>query len=1111
MDRLELEEAVRVAALRELGVLDTPPESVFDGLVETAALVCGVPISLVSLIDADRQWFKANLGLAGTTETSREHAFCSVAIDDDDILEVPDTTRDPRFAGNPLVVGDPSIRFYAGAPLCLGDGSRVGTLCVIDRTPRELTPTQRSVLEHLAAAAVKLLEARRTAREFEVSEARFRALSGASPLGVFATDAIGACTYTNTRYREIFGLDETDALGGGWVRAVHPDDRAEVFLEWQRTAQLALDFDAEFRILHDDGSVRHVRALSRPVLAADGDVSSHVGSIEDVTERKAQELALRKSETLLNETGALAEIGGWELDLASGKLWWSDQTCRIHGLEPGYSPALDEALNSYAPEARPLMQGVLKRAIVQGQGWDVELPFSRADGERLCVRAVGRAEFKDGVPVRMLGTFQNITAQVSRRRALEESHERMILATESGRIGVWDWSVDRGTLDWTAQMYALFDLPDGPERVDGDLWADRVHLQDRDRLERVVRDALVGGEGLNAEFRIVHADGSVHYLCIAARVTRDAGGKALRMLGVCWDVTPLRSLGDKLAEQHQLLRVTLQSIGDAVITTDATGRVTWLNPAAERMTGWSSVEATGCPSAQVFLTIDEKTRQAAADSVAACLRLGTKVSQAEHTVLIARAGGEFSVESSVAPIRSERGEVFGAVLVFRDVSEQRRLSEDLSYRATHDALTGLVNRTELETRLERALERVGADRREHALMVIDLDQFKLVNDACGHSAGDELLRRVASLMADVMRSSDTLARTGGDEFAAILEDCRGGQAQKVAQAICDRLDNFRFVHDGRRFRIGASIGLVPLDERWKCATVAMQAADVACYAAKEAGRNRVHVWFDTDGSLRERERETRWATRLEQALDDGHFVLHAQRIGAVSERCDGVHAEVLIRLQESDGRLIRPGVFLPVAERFHLMTRIDRWVLHRVIEHLVTLVDPAVVMTLCVNVSGQSIGDREFHRDAIDALTRAGEEVCRRLCLEITETAAIGNMPDAIAFAEQVRDLGVRVALDDFGAGASSFGYLRSLPADVMKIDGRYIQGMIDDALDDAAVRCFVDVARLTGVKTVAEYVDRSEVLERVEAIGMDYVQGFLLHEPEPIENVIRPTESASA
>ena len=480
-------------------------------------------------------------------------------------------------------------------------------------------------------------------------------------------------------------------------------------------------------------------------------------------------------------------------------------------------------------------------------------------------------------------------------------------------------------------------------------------------------------------------------------------------------------------------------------------------------------------------------------------------------MLISRGGEEFGVEESVAPIRSESGEVFGAVLVFRDVSEQRRLSEDLIYRATHDALTELVNRAELERRLERTLGQTCTERREHALMVIDLDQFKLVNDACGHSAGDELLRQVASLMMDVMRSGDTLARIGGDEFAVILEDCSSEQAQCVGQAICDRLDDFRFVHDGRRFRIGASIGLAPIDGRWKDVATAMQAADVACYAAKEAGRNRVRVWFDADENLRERARETRWATRLEQALDENRFALHAQRIDAVSEGSGGVRAEVLIRLRGDDGRLIQPGAFLPAAERFHLAARIDRWVLHRVIEHIEALPDPAVVKTLCVNLSGQSIGDRAFHRDAIDALTRAGEEVCRRLCLEITETVAITNMPDAVAFAEQVRRLGVRVALDDFGAGASSFGYLRSLPVDVLKIDGRYIQNMIDDALDDAAVRCFVDVARLTDVQTVAEYVDRPEVLERVEAIGIDYVQGFLLHEPEPIESVLRAAKLVAA
>jgi diguanylate cyclase (GGDEF)-like protein/PAS domain S-box-containing protein len=972
---MPLDESERQRALEQLDVLDSSPEREFDALVATAALVCGVPISLVSLIDHDRQWFKANVGLPDVTETPRDVAFCAHAILDEGIFEVPDALADPRFADNPLVSMAPDIRFYAGATLRLRDGAHVGTLCVIDRVPRQLSAMQREALRLLSIAAVQALESRRMARAFVASEARFRALSEASPLGVFATDAAGACTYTNARWQAIFGLAEAEARGDGWSRTLHPDDKAAVFAQWQRAATLNQEFDVEFRVCHGK-AVRHVRSVARVLRDGDGQVTGYVGSVEDTTRR------------------------------------------------------------------------------------------------------------------------------VQDRLALEASQQRVTLATEAGGIGVWELNVQTGALTWDALMYTLYGLPEGPGTDGYGLWALHLHPEDRQRAEQELKASLQSGADFRSEFRVIWADGSVHFLRASGTVTRDAEGQALAVVGVNWDVTPLRELANQLAEQHEMLRVTLQSIGDAVITTDAQSQVTWLNPAAERMTGWLSGEALGRPLTQVFHIVNEETRLPTDNPVALCLAQGKTMGLANHTMLISRSGEEFSVEDSAAPIRNLGGEILGVVLVFHDVTEQRRLSGEMSYRATHDALTGLVNRAEFETRLRRTLAKAHEDGSEHTLLYIDLDQFKLVNDACGHSVGDQLLQQVAKLLSETVRSRDTLARLGGDEFAVILEHCVADQAQRVAQQICDRMEEFRFLHDERRFRIGTSIGLVPVDKRWTDTAAAMQAADTSCYAAKEAGRNRVHAWFDTDVAMRARQSEMQWATRLEQALDEDRFVLFAQRIESLDETCAGLHAEVLIRLLDNEGGLIPPQAFLPAAERFHMATRIDRWVLKRAVQQIQAMPDVEALDALCINLSGQSVGDRAFHRHAIDALTAAGIAVCRHLCLEITETAAVTNMADAAIFIEQVRALGVRVALDDFGAGASSFGYLKTLKVDLLKIDGSFIRDLIDDPLDDAAVRCFVDVARVVGVKTVAEFVDRPEVLARVREIGIGYAQGFLLHRPEPIEQL---------
>ena len=477
--------------------------------------------------------------------------------------------------------------------------------------------------------------------------------------------------------------------------------------------------------------------------------------------------------------------------------------------------------------------------------------------------------------------------------------------------------------------------------------------------------------------------------------------------------------------------------------------------------------------------------------------------------LISRYGHEYGIEDSAAPICNEQNELLGVVLVFHDVTEQRRLSGEISYQATHDALTGLVNRTEFEVRLRHILYNAHEVQSQHALMYIDLDQFKVVNDTCGHSVGDQLLQQISQLLRETVRASDILARLGGDEFGVLLEHCSTEQAQRVAQQICNKMEDFRFHYNIHRFRIGTSIGLVPIDSRWQTTTELMQAADTSCYAAKDAGRNRVHTWFDTDQTMRARHGEMQWTTRIERALDENHFQLHAQRIVDLSDTSNGIHAEVLLRMLDTDGTIIPPGAFLPAAERFHLASRIDRWVLRNTIKWLSARSenDPTIDM-LCINLSGQSIGDRIFHREAIEMLSEAGSTICEKICLEITETAAVTNLADASLFIEQVNRLGVRIALDDFGAGASSFGYLKNLAVDILKIDGQFIKDLVDDPLDDVAVRCFIDVARVVGLKTVAEFVDKPAVLSRVRALGIDYAQGFLVHKPEPIDCL---TELSSA
>ena len=1117
---LPVNELSRLKALIDLDILDTSVEAEFEALVNVAALVCKVPIALVSLIDEQRQWFKANCGLPGVTETPREMAFCAHTILQDEMLEVNDALQDPRFFDNTLVTSDPNIRFYAGVPLRLSSGYKVGTLCVIDNQPRELDTTQRMILTQLAGVAVKLLETHNTLKKehntikdlFDLStllvnnESRFRTLSDASPLGVFSSDLKGNCTYTNPRWQQIYGLNFEQSLGRGWLAGLHPKDKQNVLGQWLTHGGRKTEFDSQFRTQHKDGSVRFAHARVKPVLSEGSQVLGFVGTVEDVTSRVRQVESTRKSQALLGETRRMAGVGvgAWEMNLIDNKIHWSDETCRIHGVPCGYKPELDEAINYYAPEARPIVEAAIKNSIKTGESWDLELPFIQANGTPIWVRAVGTVDFYDYKPVRLVGTFQNITERVNQRNLIEDTNTRMALATDSGGIGIWELNIESGVLLWDEWMFRLYGLINKGQEQTYELWLKCLHPEDKQSIKQALNKTIADQNILDTEFRIIWGDGSVRNLRATARIVNDAFNNPQKLIGVSWDVTSQRTLTNDLAKQHQLMQVTLESIGDAVITTDAKCNTQWLNPVAERMTGWSTKEAFGRPLTQVFHIISEDTRMPIENPVASCLAQGNIVSVAKHTLLISRSGNEFGIEDSAAPIRTAQGDLLGAVLVFHDVTEQRRLTSEMSYQARHDPLTGLLNRSAFEARLQVLLDKTHADKSQHALMYIDLDQFKIVNDTCGHMIGDELLKQVAKILRETLRSRDTLARLGGDEFGIILEHCSVDKAQHVGAKICDTMEVYRFSHDSGPLRIGSSIGLVAIDHHWSDTAAIMQAADTSCYAAKDAGRNRVHTWFETDEVMRSRYDQMQWATQIERALDDNHFALYVQLLDNLSGDETGVHAEVLLRMFDSDGSVILPGVFMPAAERFTLASRIDRWVLDSTIDWLMARgPEDTEIELLCINLSGQSVGDRSFHYHACEILSLAGHSLCAKICIEITETAAITNLTDASLFIDKLSQLGVKVALDDFGAGASSFGYLKHLSVNLLKIDGQFITGLLDDPLDDVAVRCFIDVARVRGLKTIAEWVDKPEILDRVRALGIDYAQGFLLHKPMPIELAI--------
>ncbi len=462
------------------------------------------------------------------------------------------------------------------------------------------------------------------------------------------------------------------------------------------------------------------------------------------------------------------------------------------------------------------------------------------------------------------------------------------------------------------------------------------------------------------------------------------------------------------------------------------------------------------------------------------------------------------------PVYDEKGVFKGYRGAGRDATEAHNLSEELSYRSRHDTLTGLVNRHEFEHRLRRALETTrlrrvlsasGARTTEHVLCYLDLDQFKIINDTCGHVAGDELLRQIGALLTDKIRRRDTVARLGGDEFGVLMEDCSLEQAQRVANSVREAVERFVFQWEDKRFNVGVSIGIAPINQLTPSIIAALSAADSACYAAKEQGRNRIHVYREDDVDLARRHGEMQWVERISRALEKNHFRLYYQPIVPIDGRLEGAHYEFLLRLEDEQGEIVPPGVFLPAAERYNLSIRVDRWVVRESFAWLERHPERMDALHQCsINLSGHSLGDEQFLA-FITAQLEARKIPACKICFEVTETAAIANLVRATRFIKALKSLGCLFSLDDFGSGLSSFAYLKNLPVDILKIDGVFVKDIVDDPIDLAMVRSINEIGHVMRKTTVAEFVEDEAILEKLRETGVDYAQGFMVGRPRPVDD----------
>ena len=567
----------------------------------------------------------------------------------------------------------------------------------------------------------------------------------------------------------------------------------------------------------------------------------------------------------------------------------------------------------------------------------------------------------------------------------------------------------------------------------------------------------------------------------------------------------LQSLTDKLVLEKEQAQVTLQSIADAVITTDADGKIVIMNKVAEHLCGWDYQSVKQQPIAEIFRVIDDKTREAAPNPAVFCLSNRKEHFNDADLVLVDRHNIEHAITHSAAPIIGNNDELLGSVLVFRDVSESRRLAAQMSWQAKHDGLTGLLNRTELESQMEQLLKSPRKADQTLVFLYLDLDQFKVVNDTCGHSAGDELLRRLSDLLLTWLRDDDLVARLGGDEFGIVLKSCTKTDGVRIANNLRENIEKFRFAWQEQIFAIGVSIGLVEFRTENESIENILSAADSACYAAKDSGRNRVCVHQPEKDNASSQQLEMQWISRIQSALDNNLFCLYVQRIAPISNHPNNrEHYEVLVRMLDSDGKIIPPGAFIPAAERFNLMTQIDRWVIRELFQSLDGLKSTFknAMPVFSINLSGPYLDGGKFLGETLQFLDEFNVET-KNICFEITETAAIAHLKNAVHFITTLKDRGCTFALDDFGSGLSSFAYLKNLPVDYLKIDGHFVKDIHTDPVDRAFVESINQIGHVMGLQTIAEFVEDENILMHLRDIGVDYAQGYGIHVPCPLSDFI--------
>ncbi|MFQ6023648.1 MAG: PAS domain S-box protein [Acidiferrobacterales bacterium] len=873
----------------------------------------------------------------------------------------------------------------------------------------------------------------------------------------------------------------------------HPDSKPEIERALQRATDYGEPWDIELRKYTATGRPIWVRTVGKAFLR-DGKAYRLAGTFQDITARKEAEQALRESEERFRNL-IEGSIQGIIIQRDWKPLFVNQAYVDMLGYNsPAEILAMESIEEHFAAHERERLRRY-KEARQRGEPAPVQYEYEavRNDGSIIIVQNVVRVINWEGQPA-VQSTVIDVSEHKRAEEALRNSEERMQALLDNAPALIFLKDRDGRYSLVNRRFEELFNVKDAELR--GKTVYDLGPRDEADKTAARDREVVEQQRAVEYECRVSRPDGEYVFVTVKFPIF-NSSGEVTAIGGVDIDITRRKRAEEALRASEKRYQTLYDDNPSMFFTLDDKGTILSANRFGVAELGYDVKQLVGKP---VFMLHPEHQHVAVREHLEACFQDPDTVHRWE-ACKVRRDGTVVWVRETSRVVKSVNG-ISTMFTVCEDITEAHNLSQQLSYQASHDSLTGLVNRREFERRLRRALKTAQAERIEHAVCYLDLDQFKVINDTCGHVAGDELLRQLGALLQERVRKRDTLARLGGDEFGILVERCSLEQARRVSETLRTAITDFRFVWGDKTFSVGVSIGLVPITEASGNIINVLSTADTACYAAKDKGRNRIYVYHEDDAELAKRHGEMQWVARIHAALERDRFHLGFQPIMPLGDQ-DGTYYELLLRMKDEDGRVVLPNNFLPAAERYNLATVLDRWVVERAFSWLTAHPRQLERLSLCsINLCGHSIENEKFLEFIIRQFGETGLPP-EKICFEVTETVAITNLASANRFIKALKGLGCRFALDDFGSGLSSFAYLKNLPVDLIKIDGVFVKDIVDDPIAFAMVNSINEIGHVMGKQTIAEFVENEVILKKLKEIGVDYAQGYAVGRPRPIDEMI--------